>query len=77
MTGQFKYAPRPIREQFSDHVITMHAFREACTETCNMADSGSQNDDFPPVEDWDIRLSVSFHVKYPLIEGSIHRHPPL
>ena len=54
----------------------MH-FREACTETCNMANSGLQSDDFPPVEDWDIRLSVSFNVKYSLIEGSICRHPPL
>ena len=55
----------------------MRAFKEACTETSNMADSGLQNNDFPPVEDWDIRLSVSFHVKYSLIEGSICRHPPL
>ena len=36
-----------------------------------------KNDDFPPVEDWDIRLSVSFNVKYSLIEGSICRHLPL
>ena len=66
LTGQFKYAPRPIREQYSNHVITVRAFREACTETCKMADSDSQNNEFPPVEDWDIRLSVSFNVRFSL-----------
>ena len=57
-------------------LITVHAFREACTETCKMANSGSQSDDFPPVEDWDIRLSISFSLRFFLMEGSICRHPP-
>ena len=52
-------------------------FREVCTETWKMANLGLQNDYFPPVEDWDIRLSVSFTVKYLLTEISMCRHPPL
>ena len=34
--------------------------RVTCAKLTKMASEGLQNDDFPPVEDWDIRLPISF-----------------